>query len=54
MCRTHDIYLQSTFSNLLRTKWRGRDNLDPTKLSKHPFWMVGFEYIDALYTATKK
>jgi len=47
MCRSPDIFLQSTSSNLLRTKRQGRDNLNRTKLSKHPFWMVGFDDIDA-------
>ena len=39
--------------NLFRTKWRGQNNLSPTKLSKHLFWMVEFDDICAHKTSTE-
>ena len=51
----HLVTICSRFSsNLLLKEWLVRNNLNPTELSKHLFWMVGFDNVDALYTAIEK
>ena len=41
-------------SNLLQKELHVWDILNPTELSKHSFWVIGFDNVDALYKAAEK